>query len=90
VETAWSLTLYACWAVEAAAPDAARAVHAAKACAGDAAVFAAERALQTHGGIGMTWEADPHLFLRRALVGAAWLGTSAWHRQQLGAAVLAR
>jgi alkylation response protein AidB-like acyl-CoA dehydrogenase len=89
-ETAWSLTLYACWAIDTGNPDAAKAVHAAKARAAEAAVFAAERALHVHGGMGMTWEAPPHLFLRRALARGAWLGGTHWHRRQVGAALLKR
>jgi alkylation response protein AidB-like acyl-CoA dehydrogenase len=89
VEAAWSLTLYAAWAVGEGAPDAARAVHAAKARAGQAAVFAAERGLQVHGGIGATWEADPHLYLRRALGTSAWLGATRWHTIQLGRSLAA-
>lgn len=88
VEAAWSLTLYAAWAVEEGAPDALRAAHAAKARAGAAAVFASERGLQVHGGIGVTWEADPHLYVRRALAGSAWLGSTRWHATQLGRALV--
>ena len=84
IESAWSLVLYAAWAVDEDAPDRREAVHAAKSRAGEAAVFAAERALQVHGGIGVTWEADAHLFLRRALGGSAWLGSSRWHAIELG------
>lgn len=90
VELAWSLALYACWAVADDAPDAAEAVHAAKQRAGEAAIHAAERCTQVHGGIGITWEADPHLYLRRALADDAWLGNAREHRQALGASVLAR
>lgn len=88
VENAWSLVLYACWAVSAGVTDAPQAVHAAKASAGSAAVHAAERCTQVHGGIGITWEADPHLYLRRALTSDVWLGNARWHRQRLGAAIL--
>ncbi len=38
------------------------------------AVHSAEMNIQIHGGIGFTWENDPHLFLRRALVLKAVLG----------------
>jgi alkylation response protein AidB-like acyl-CoA dehydrogenase len=84
VELAWSLALYACWAVGASAPEAARAVHTAKAKAGTAAIVAAERCTQVHGGIGITREADPHLYLRRALADDAWLGGAAHHRRRVG------
>ena len=89
LELAWSLVLYACWAVDDQRPEAAVAVHRAKAKAGDAAIFACERAMQVHGGIGITWEADPHLYLRRAVADNAWLGTVRQHRQWLGERLVA-
>lgn len=87
--SAWSLALFAAWAVDAEDPGAARAVHAALGKAAAAAVQAAEIGTQVHGGIGITWEADPHLYLRRALASSTWLGTAAWHRQMLAREVLA-
>lgn len=84
VENAWSLVLYAAWAVDAQAPDAPAAVSLAKASASEAAVFAAERGTQVHGGIGITWEAMPHVYLRRAVAGATSLGSAAWHRARVG------
>ncbi|GAA1030112.1 acyl-CoA dehydrogenase family protein [Virgisporangium ochraceum] len=83
-KAAWDLTLYAAWAVDNAMPEAEIQVHAAKAAAGKAAVFAAERCIQVHGGMGITMEADPHLYLRRALVLDALLGTGADHRRRVG------
>ena len=88
LELAWSLVLYASWAVDDGRADAAAAVHRAKAKAGEAAVFAAERGMQVHGGIGFTWEADPHLFLRRAVADDAWLGSARRHRRAAGAALV--
>lgn len=81
----WDLTVHAAWAVENGKDEAETQVHAAKAAAGKAAVFAAERCIQVHGGMGITMEADPHLYLRRAMVLDAWLGTAAWHRRRVGA-----
>ncbi|MEU5877831.1 acyl-CoA dehydrogenase [Spirillospora sp. NPDC047279] len=83
-KAAWDLTLYAAWAIDKGRPEAAGLVHAAKAAAGKAAVFAAERCIQVHGGMGITMEADPHLFLRRAHVLDAWLGRGSWHRRRVG------
>lgn len=83
-KAAWDLTLYAAWAVDNGRPDARAQVHAAKAAAGRAAVFAAERGIQVHGGMGITMEADPHLFLRRAMVLDARLGQGSWHRRRAG------
>jgi 3-oxochol-4-en-24-oyl-CoA dehydrogenase len=41
------------------------------------AVHSAQMNIQVHGGIGFTWEHDAHLFLRRALVLNAILGSPA-------------
>jgi alkylation response protein AidB-like acyl-CoA dehydrogenase len=35
--------------------------------------------VQLHGGIGVTWEHDLHLFLRRATLNRAMLGTPEEH-----------
>ena len=45
----------------------------AKIAAGDAAISAAEAAIQVHGGIGYTFEADLHLFMKRV-----WALTGLW------------
>jgi alkylation response protein AidB-like acyl-CoA dehydrogenase len=47
-------------------PAAARHVREAKALAVDAALANAHDNVQNHGGMGFTWEADAHLFLKRA------------------------
>ncbi|QFG24659.1 acyl-CoA dehydrogenase [Actinomadura sp. WMMB 499] len=83
-KAAWDLTLYAAWAADRGRAEAESLVHAAKAAAGHAAVFAAERGIQVHGGMGITMEADPHLFLRRAHVLDARLGRGSWHRRRVG------
>ncbi|WP_298690505.1 acyl-CoA dehydrogenase family protein [uncultured Sphingomonas sp.] len=57
----------------------ARIAHA-KIAAGEAADLAARTAVQVHGAMGMTWEVDLHLYLKRALaLRQAW-GTPAVHR----------
>ena len=89
IEAAWSLTLYAAWALDAGADDAVADAHAAKARASEAGLHAAERSLQVHGGIGMTWEASPHLFVRRTLTSTNWLGGVSSHRRALGLQLLA-
>lgn len=56
----------------------ARVAHA-KIAAGQAADLAARTAVQVHGAMGMTWEVDLHIFLKRALaLHYAW-GTVADH-----------
>ena len=43
--------------------------------------------MQIHGGIGVTFEHDLHLFLRRVTVDRALFGTPAEHRQRITAIV---
>lgn len=69
VELAWSLVLRAAWVVHGDATNADLAVHAAVCAARQAAVGNAEQAIQTLGGIGMSWEHPLHWWYRRALWG---------------------
>ena len=45
----------------------------------------AESALQVHGGIGFTWEADVHLYLKRAQLDGVSFGDARRHRNRLAA-----
>ena len=83
VERAWSAVYYAAMAVDARDDDRHRAMHVAKAAAGEAAKRAAKDGIQIHGGVGFTWEHDLHLFLRRAFATEAFLGTTGWHHDRL-------
>lgn len=84
IEMARSNAYFGAWAAYASSTDLARAAAAARITATDALNFAAEEALHLHGGIGYTWEADCHLFLRRARLLAVQLGNiAAWSRQLL-------
>lgn len=73
------------------APDAATLLfHAAQArvAATEAAQFCAREAIQLHGGVGFTWEFDPHLYLRRAQASSQRLGTPSWWLEQVAAQLL--
>lgn len=73
------------------APDAATLLfHAAQArvAATEAAQFCAREALQLHGGVGFTWEYDPHLYLRRAQASSQRLGTLPWWLEQVAAQLI--
>ncbi len=83
VEIARGLVYGAALALDEQRSDAGRLVSAAKAWTSDAAIFTAEAALQVHGGIGYTWEADVHLFLRRARANSVTLGDADQHRDRL-------
>jgi alkylation response protein AidB-like acyl-CoA dehydrogenase len=55
----------------------------AKVAAGDCERRVVEDAIQTHGGIGYTWEHDLQLWAKRAMCNSALLGTTGWHRTRL-------
>ncbi|MFC7494644.1 MULTISPECIES: acyl-CoA dehydrogenase family protein [unclassified Nocardioides] len=67
--------------------DAPVAVAVAASYCGEAAVHAAEEAIQLHGGLGMTWEHPAHLHLKRAKADALLLGSPEAHRAALGVLV---
>jgi alkylation response protein AidB-like acyl-CoA dehydrogenase len=54
--------------------DVERAVASAKLLAGEAAIANGKACIQVHGGMGFTWEGDPHLYLKRAVVLTASFG----------------
>lgn len=83
IELARSLAYYAAWALDTDAPDLFTAAAAARLAATDAFEQAARDVIQTHGGIGMTWEHDAHLFYRRSRHLALLLGESGQWRRQL-------
>jgi len=80
VETARIAADAAVLALGTGAPDGAYWAALAKARSGDAYAHVAGDGLQLHGGIGMTWEFDLHLWLKRAKLNQALYGSSASHR----------
>ena len=87
-EVARANAYYAAWALSSDAPELAVAAPAARVAATNAYWLAARENIQTHGGIGFTWEADCQLFYRRARHLAAVLGgPGAWKRRLTGALV---
>lgn len=59
------------------------AVRMAKAAADGAYSFAADRAIQFHGGFGFTHDCDAGLHRRAAIFHASQYGDAAWHRKKL-------
>lgn len=59
------------------------AVRMAKSEAGEAMSFAADRAIQFHGGFGFTYDCDAQLYRRRAIMGCASHGDTRYHRSKL-------
>ncbi len=58
-------------------------LSAAKVMAGKAAEFCGEGCVQVHGGMGYTWEADPHLYLKRAWSISHRYGSAGYHSTSL-------
>jgi alkylation response protein AidB-like acyl-CoA dehydrogenase len=83
IENAKSLTYYAAWAVDHGDLEAAMAVSMAKAAASDAGRKVCAAGIQLHGGIGMTWEHDLHLYLKRAKADEVAFGDATWHRERI-------
>jgi alkylation response protein AidB-like acyl-CoA dehydrogenase len=89
-ESARSTAYFAAWAADAdpSRLSEAAALAAASAAAGGRDVAAG--AIQAHGGIGFTWEADVHWLYKRAQLDAALLGGAARHHAALARAAAAR
>ncbi len=88
-ESARAAVWYAAWAVEEGTDDADQAVSVAKAYTSDSARRAGNLSIQSHGGIGFTWEHDLHLYYKRAKANEFLFGDTDFHRELLGAAALA-
>jgi alkylation response protein AidB-like acyl-CoA dehydrogenase len=70
-------------AVAGEAPDAFELVSVAKSYISDRAPALVQDCVQMHGGIGVTWEADLHLYLRRVAQNAALYGSAQEHRERI-------
>lgn len=87
VENSRSAVYGAAWAL-AEGGRVPRSVALAQAVATGNAVVVISDAVQLHGGIGVTWECDLHLFLRRAKALEVTYGSPAQHRSDIAAALL--
>ncbi|MGL6279466.1 MAG: acyl-CoA dehydrogenase family protein [Gaiella sp.] len=88
LELARSLTSWAAWCVAEAEAPRTVAAAAAKAQAAEAAVFACERAIQTLGGLGFTWESPLNGLYRRALWIETWEASGERLRAEVAAHLL--
>ena len=74
-------------AVQAGDDDASRLVSVAKAYIADRCPAIIQDCVQLHGGIGVTWEHDLHLYLRRVAQNAALYGSVSQHRERVAALI---
>jgi len=63
--------------------NAGRLVSVAKAYVGTKAVQIVQDCVQMHGGLGVTWEHDIHIYLRRVMVDRQLYGTPADHKRRI-------
>jgi alkylation response protein AidB-like acyl-CoA dehydrogenase len=78
-ELARSNAYFGAWALATGAAELPVAAAAARVSATEAFWFAAKESVQTHGGMGFTWDVDCHLFYRRAQqLGLVAGGSKAW------------
>ena len=82
-ESVRSTAYFAAWAAGADPGKLPEAAALAAAVAAEAGREVTGSAIQAHGGIGFTWEADIHWFYKRAQLDAALLGGVGRHRRAL-------
>jgi len=82
-ELACSNAYFGAWATSAEAAELPLAAATARVSATEAFFLAAKESIQVHGGMGFTWEADCHLFYRRAKMLALSLGSQRHWKDRL-------
>ena len=88
IEAARSAAYYAGWVASQGTDELRTVASIAKADVSEAFVHVAQENLQIHGGLGFTWEQDPHLYLKRARSSYVLLGDPAYHRSLTAAQLL--
>ncbi|WP_106402650.1 acyl-CoA dehydrogenase family protein [Actinocorallia populi] len=83
LEACHATTQAAAAAVQDRSPDAPELVSVAKTFVGERSLAILQDCVQIHGGIGVTWEHDLHLYLRRATLDQALYGTPEDHALHL-------
>ncbi|WP_145941887.1 acyl-CoA dehydrogenase family protein [Corynebacterium glyciniphilum] len=83
VESAASASRYALWAAQDAPEELPASASLAAGICTDVAVTATHQNIQFHGGMGFTWEASPHLYLKRARADQVLFGDAQFHRANL-------
>jgi acyl-CoA dehydrogenase len=88
IELARAHAYYGAWAIAHDAPELPLAAAAARVAATDAYHLASKENIQTHGGMGFTWEMDCHLYYRRAKLLALTLGGPLYWKDRLMSGLL--
>jgi alkylation response protein AidB-like acyl-CoA dehydrogenase len=83
LELGKAVTLAAAQALGTEDEQAVQAASMAKALVGDTGIDVVQNCTQVFGGIGLTWEHDQHLFVRRVTTDASLYGDAVWHREHL-------
>lgn len=82
-EIARSNCYYGAWALSSNASELPEAAAASRLAASEAFWFASKENIQTHGGMGFTWEVDCHLYYRRAKMLAVQAGSPSVWKEKL-------
>jgi alkylation response protein AidB-like acyl-CoA dehydrogenase len=83
IELARSNAYYGAWALTADAAELPLAAATARVSATEAFHLASKENIQTHGGVGFTWDVDCHLYYRRSKQLALALGSAPWWKHRL-------
>lgn len=89
-EVARSNAYYGAWALSTDAAELPEAAAAARVASSEAFWFASKENIQTHGGMGFTWEIDCHLYYRRAKLLAVQAGSPKVWKEKLVRALEAK
>jgi alkylation response protein AidB-like acyl-CoA dehydrogenase len=89
-QLARSNAYYAAWALGHSAEALPAAAAAARIAGCEAYWLASKESIQIHGGIGVTWEEDSHLFYRRSVSLSVVAGAPRYWRDRLSAALIAQ
>ena len=87
LESSHATATAAARAVDAGSANAAELVSVAKAYIGEKGPAILQDCVQLHGGIGVTWDHDLHLYLRRVVVDQSQMGTPREHRERVAVAM---
>lgn len=86
-QVARSNCYYGAWALSTDASELPEAAASSRLAASEAYWFASKENIQTHGGMGFTWEVDCHLFYRRAKLLAVQAGSPKVWKEKLVSAL---